>query len=213
MPRAAAAFKSTLSVPVPQIEISLSAGQACITSAVNRVRPRIFTATSAFLSRSMSTAGSVASLSYSRTSSIFRRRSSAGVPASAGGLSSGTTISIRTSTVGGRSRPRPAFIAVRRVAQPRGRRQGRRNSPRRFAPKAPTQPRDGWGNDGRNSLPPGGPLRYAARCHGRQRQAGHRCATGAEQVEQPGQKHGARSRAQVTGDALRGRSAPPGDPV
>ena len=97
MPRAAAAFRSTLSVPVPQMEMSFSFGHACITWSVKRVRPRMFTATPACLSRSINTAGSVASESYTRTSSILRSRSSAGVPAKAGGLSSGTTISIRTS--------------------------------------------------------------------------------------------------------------------
>ncbi len=52
-------------------------------------------------------------------------------------------------------------------------------------------------------LPPRPTLRYASERSGRQRQAIHRRVTGAECCRQPVQEHGARSRAQATGDAPR----------
>ena len=70
---------------------------------------------------------------------------------------------------------------------------------------------DGRGNDGRNWLPSGARLRYATGWPDRQRQAIHRRPTGAER-RQPVIEHGARARAQVTGDAPDGSPPVGGDP-
>src|SRR3989454_1727339 len=88
-----AASRSTLSVPVPQIEISSSLRHAAITPSVNRAWARMLITTRAPSTRRMSSASSSAPRAEKTcVSPIFLQRSCAGVPPKTDGKSSGMAI-------------------------------------------------------------------------------------------------------------------------
>src|SRR5438876_4279959 len=112
MPWRPAAARSTLSVPVPQIEISSSLRHAAITLSVNRAWARMLMATRASAILRISSASSSAPRAVKTcVSPIFLQRSCAGVPLKTDGKSSGMVIvtgDLRSALIeGGLTRGRP----------------------------------------------------------------------------------------------------------